>query len=88
MYIDSIAGVLISMWIMNTAVRLFIESYDVLMDKSMDNSTKEKVLKIIDKPDTPPNTKLLGNKKKLKAKENRNIPNIKYNILIRFFLEK
>lgn len=48
-YLDSIAGVLISMWIMNTAVKLFIESYDVLMDKSMDKSTKDKVLKIIDK---------------------------------------
>ena len=45
--IDSIAGIIISIWIMITAIKLFIESYDVLMDKSMDKSTERKVKKII-----------------------------------------
>ena len=48
-FLDSIAGILISLWIMNTSIQLFKESYDVLMDKSMDEETKEKVLKIINK---------------------------------------
>ena len=48
-YLDSIAGILISLWIINTSIKLFKESYDVLMDKSMDEETKEKVLKIIDR---------------------------------------
>ncbi len=48
-YLDSIAGILISLWIIKTAIQLFIESYDVLMDKSMDKKTKEKVLKVIEK---------------------------------------
>ncbi len=47
--IDSIAGILISIWIMITAIKLFIESYDVLMDKSMDQETEDKVLKIIER---------------------------------------
>ena len=45
--LDSIAGILISLWIAYTAIKLFIESYDVLMDKTMGDETKEKVLKII-----------------------------------------
>lgn len=49
--LDSIAGILISLWIMNTSIGLFRESYDVLMDKSMDEETKEKVLKIINRHD-------------------------------------
>ena len=48
-YFDSIAGVIISLWIAYTAIKLFIESYDVLMDKTMNDETKEKVLKIIEK---------------------------------------
>ena len=46
-FLDSIAGIIISVWIAITAIKLFIESYDVLMDKCMDAETKEKVLKII-----------------------------------------
>ena len=46
-FFDSIIGILISLWIAITAIKLFIESYDVLMDKSMDDDTKEKVLKVI-----------------------------------------
>lgn len=48
-FLDAIVGILISLWIASTAVKLFIESYDVLMDKSMDDETKEEVLKVIKK---------------------------------------
>lgn len=47
-FFDSIVGIMISLWIAITAIKLFIESYDVLMDKSMDIETKEKVLKVIE----------------------------------------
>lgn len=46
-YIDSVVGILISLWIMLTAIQLFRESYNVLMDKSIDNETKDKVLTLI-----------------------------------------
>ncbi len=46
-YIDSIVGILISIWIIYTSVILFKESYDVLMDKSMDENIKNEVLKIV-----------------------------------------
>ena len=45
--IDIIIGIVISIWIGYTSIKLFIESYDVLMDKSIDDSTKEEVLEII-----------------------------------------
>ena len=48
-FADAIVGILISLWIFYTAIKLFMESYDVLMDKAMSEETKEKVLKIIDK---------------------------------------
>ena len=46
-YIDSVVGILISLWIMLTAIELFRESYNVLMDKSIDNETKDEVLNLI-----------------------------------------
>lgn len=45
--VDIIIGIIISLWIAYTAIKLFIESYDVLMDKSIDDSTKDEVLEII-----------------------------------------
>ena len=45
--VDIIIGIIISLWIGYTSIKIFIESYDVLMDKSIDNSTKEEVLEII-----------------------------------------
>lgn len=44
---DGIVGSIISLWIMYTAVKLFIESYNVLMDKSISEITKSKVIDII-----------------------------------------
>lgn len=46
-YIDSVVGILISLWIMFSAIELFRESYNVLMDKSIDNETKDEVLSLI-----------------------------------------
>lgn len=48
-FVDAVVGILISLWIFYTAIKLFIESYDILMDKAMSEETKEKVLQIINK---------------------------------------
>ena len=45
--VDIIIGIIIAIWIGYTAIKLFIESYDVLMDKSIDDSTKDEVLEIV-----------------------------------------
>lgn len=50
-FIDSIVGIGISLWIMLTGFKIFKESYDVLMDKTISIETKDKVLKIIDEYD-------------------------------------
>lgn len=46
-FLDGIVGSIISLWIMYTAIKLFIESYNVLMDKSISLETKNKVLDIV-----------------------------------------
>ena len=46
-YLDGIIGSLISIWIILSYVKIFLESYDVLMDKSISNDTKNKVYEII-----------------------------------------
>ena len=46
-FIDGIVGIGIAIWMIITALKIFKESYDVLMDKSISNSTKEKVYEII-----------------------------------------
>lgn len=48
-WFDGIAGTLISLWILFTGLKIFKESYDVLMDKSLDIKTKELVCEIIKK---------------------------------------
>jgi len=45
--VDIIIAIIISIWIGYTALKIFIESYDVLMDKSIDESTKNEVLEIV-----------------------------------------
>ena len=47
--IDIIVGLIISLWILWTALKLFKESYDILMDKSMNLTTKDKVYKLIER---------------------------------------
>ncbi len=49
--VDSIVGLGISLWIIYTGFKIFKESYDVLMDKTISQETKDKVLKIIDEHD-------------------------------------
>ena len=49
--LDPIVGIGISIWIMYTALHIFKESYNVLMDKSISDETKKKVLDIIKKYD-------------------------------------
>lgn len=46
---DGIVGVGISLWMIYTSYNIFKESYNVLMDKAMDDDTKNEVYKIIEK---------------------------------------
>ncbi len=46
-WFDSLVGIGISIWICYTGIQIFIESYNVLMDKSLDSLSKKKVLDII-----------------------------------------
>ena len=47
--VDSVVGIIIAIWILITAIKIFIESYDVLMDKSINEDTKRRVYDIINK---------------------------------------
>jgi len=46
-FVDGLVGIFIAVWILITAIEIFRESYDVLMDKSIDEETKQKVYEII-----------------------------------------
>ena len=48
-YIDGVVALLIGIWIIYTAITIFINSYDVLVDKTCPEEIKEKVLNIINK---------------------------------------
>ena len=48
-FVDGVVGVLIATWILVSGIKIFKESYDVLMDKSIDDITKEKVLNVVKK---------------------------------------
>ena len=48
-FVDGVVGVLIAIWILVSGIKIFKESYDVLMDKSIDDITKEKVLNVVKK---------------------------------------
>ena len=50
-FLDGIVGIIISIWIINTSTTIFLESYNVLMDKSITDDTKKRVLDIINKYD-------------------------------------
>ena len=47
--VDIVVGIIIGLWILYTGIKIFKESYDVLMDKAMDEETKEKVYELIKK---------------------------------------
>ena len=44
---DGIVGIVISSWMLSISLKIFIESYNVLMDKSMSKIEKTKVLDIV-----------------------------------------
>ena len=46
-WFDGVVGLGISIWIFITGAKLFLESYDVLMDKAISEEDKQKVLNII-----------------------------------------
>ncbi len=46
-WFDSIVGIGISIWICYTGIKIFIESYDVLMDKALDEDSKSEIIKVL-----------------------------------------
>lgn len=44
---DGIVGMIIALWIARTSILIFIESYDILMDKSMELDDKKEILELI-----------------------------------------
>lgn len=46
-WFDSVVGVGISAWICKTGIEIFMESYNILMDKSIDENTKDIILDLI-----------------------------------------
>ena len=46
-WFDGIVGTCISIWILIVGIKIFKESYDVLMDTAIDNDSKKKILGII-----------------------------------------
>ena len=47
-WFDGAVGIGISVWICYTGYKIFKQSFDVLMDKAIDEEDKQKILKIID----------------------------------------
>jgi len=47
-WLDAVVGSAISLWMIIGAIKIFKESYDVLMDKAISCETKEEVMKIIE----------------------------------------
>ncbi len=46
-WFDSVVGIGISIWIFIIGLKIFIESYNVLMDVSLDEKTKETIMEIV-----------------------------------------
>ena len=46
---DGIVGIVIGLWILISVLKIYKESYDVLMDKAINEETKQEVYKIIEK---------------------------------------
>lgn len=49
--VDGIVGTIIAVWMLISTINIFLESYDVLMDKSISEDTKNKVFDIINSHD-------------------------------------
>ena len=48
-WVDGLVGIGISIWICHTGIKIFVESYNILMDKAISEDSKQKVLDIIEK---------------------------------------
>ena len=48
-WFDSVVGIGISIWIFYTGLKIFIDSFNVLMDKSLNDEDKEKILEVLKK---------------------------------------
>lgn len=48
-WVDSLVGIVIAIFILVTGIKIFLESYNVLMDKAMNEETKKEVMDIISK---------------------------------------
>ena len=46
-WVDGIVGIGISIWILITGIGIFLESYNVLMDVSLDEKTKETIMELV-----------------------------------------
>lgn len=46
-WLDSIVGIGISVWICKTGIEIFMESYNILMDISIDENTKDIILDVV-----------------------------------------
>lgn len=46
-FVDSLVGITISIWFLLSGLKLFKESYDVLMDVSLDKDTRDRIVKMI-----------------------------------------
>ena len=46
-WFDSIVGIGISAWICKTGIGIFIESYNILMDRSVDENTKDIIFNLV-----------------------------------------
>ena len=46
-WLDGIVGIGISIWILLTGIEIFMESYNVLMDISLDDQTKEAIMNLV-----------------------------------------
>lgn len=48
-WVDGLVGIGISIWILITGIGIFLESYNILMDVSLDEKTKETIMNIVKK---------------------------------------
>ena len=48
-FVDGVVGIIISIWICISGIKLFMESYDILMDQAIDKASQKIILKIVKK---------------------------------------
>lgn len=50
-WVDGVVGILISIWIAYTGIRIFLNAYNVLMDTNMDKTLENSIIEVIDSID-------------------------------------